>query len=110
MWVMQLDPHALRLAASQGERGVADSYDEGVTSRARLGEDLDLLTVHESELEETTLERRQWRGAGADAHHRPPRARRERREAHKAWRAAQAFWGRDSVHGSSMNENGSHLQ
>jgi hypothetical protein len=89
---------------------VAYSYDEGVTTGARLGEDLDLLAVHESKLEESTLERRQGRRAGANAHHASPRARWEGGEAHKAWRAAQAFRGGDSVHISSMDENGSHLQ
>ena len=89
---------------------MAYSYDEGVTPRARLGEDLDLLAVHESKLEESTLERRQGRRAGADAHHGSPRARRQRREAHKAWRAAQTFRDGDSIHISSMDENGSHLQ
>jgi len=89
---------------------VSYPYDKGVTPRARFGEDLDLLTVHESELEEATLERRQRCRAGADAHHVPARARREGREAHKAWRAAQAFWGGDGVHVSSMDENASHLQ
>ena len=53
---MQLDPHALGFAPPQGERRVADTHDEGVTSGARLSEDLDLFAVHETELEEPTLE------------------------------------------------------
>jgi hypothetical protein len=55
---------------------VTYAYDEGVTPRARLGEDLDLLAVNESELEQSPLESRQRSGAGADAHDAPPRARR----------------------------------
>jgi len=54
---MQIDPHALDFASPQGERRVADTHDEGVTSGARLGEDLDPLAVHKTELEEPTLER-----------------------------------------------------
>jgi hypothetical protein len=54
--VLQLYPHALGFAPPQGKRRVADTHDEGVTSGARLGEDLDLLAMHETELEESTLE------------------------------------------------------
>jgi len=86
------------------------SYDEGVTPGARLGEDLDVLAVHESKLEQSALKRRQGRRAGANAHHDSARTRREGREAHKARRAAQALRGGDSIHGLSMDENGSHLQ
>ena len=107
---MQFDPHALCLAAPERERGMTYSYDEGVTPRARLGEDLDVLAVHESKLEQSALKRRQGRRAGANAHHDSARTRREGREAHKARRAAQALRGGDSVHGLSMDENGSHLQ
>ena len=52
---MQLYQHALGFASPQGEGGVADTYDEGVTSGTRLGHDLDLLAVHETELEESTF-------------------------------------------------------
>jgi len=35
---------------------VADAHDEGIAPRARLRENLDLLTVHETELEQPALE------------------------------------------------------
>jgi hypothetical protein len=54
--VMQFDPHALRLATPHCERGVADAHDERIPPGTRLGEDLDLLAVHEAELEQSTLE------------------------------------------------------
>src|SRR4029077_11752157 len=107
---MQLDPHALRLTAPQCERGVADAHHEGITTWTRLGEDLDLLAVHEAELEESTLEGRQRSRARANAHDRAPRARRQRRKAHEAWHAAHALRAGHSVHEASMNENASHLQ
>jgi hypothetical protein len=96
--VIQLYPNALRLAAPQCDRGVTDAHDKGVASRARLGEDLDLLAVNETELEETPLERREGRCTRADAHHATPGTRREGREAHEARRAAQTFRDGDSVH------------
>jgi len=77
---------------------VTDAHDKGIAAGTRLGEDLDLLAVHEAELEETPLERRQGRCTGADAHHAPPGARRQGREAHKARRAAQTFRDSDGVH------------
>jgi hypothetical protein len=95
---MKFYPHALRLAAAQGERRVSDAHDERVTSRARLGEDLDLLTVHEAELEESALERRQGGCARADARDAPSRAGRQGRKAHEARLAAQTCRGGHSVH------------
>ena len=107
---MQLNPHALRLATPHSERGVSDPHDERIAAGTRLGEDLDLFAVHETELEEPTLERREWSGARANAHDRSPRARRQGRKAHEARRTAHTFRGGHSVHGSSMDENDSHLQ
>jgi len=108
--VVQFDPHALRLAAPQCECGVADAHDEGITTRTRLGEDLDLLAVHETEFKESTLESRQRGSARANAHDRAPRARRQGRKAHEAWHTAHTFRAVYSIHESSMDENGSHLQ
>ena len=54
-----------------------DAHHERVASRACLGEDFNLLAVHEPELEEAPLERGQGRGgrAGANANHPPAHAR-----------------------------------
>jgi hypothetical protein len=65
--VVQFDPHALRLTAPQCERGVTDAYDEGIATGSRLGEDLNLLSMHEAELEQPALESRQEVRARADA-------------------------------------------
>jgi hypothetical protein len=108
--VVQLDPHALRLATPHCERGVPDPHDERIAAGTGLGEDLDLFTVHETELEKPTLEGGQWRGARANAHDRSPRARRQGRKAHEARRTAHSFRSGHSIHESSMDENGSHLQ
>ena len=107
---MQLNPHALRLATPHSERGVSDPHDERIAAGTCFGEDLDLLAVHKSELEQPTLEGGEWSGARANAHDRSPRARRQGRKAHEARRTAHTFRGGHSVHGSSMDENGSHLQ
>jgi hypothetical protein len=96
---MQLDPHPLRLAPSQCERGMADAYDEGVAAGPRLGEDLDLFAMHEAELEEPALESRQGVGARADADNRSLRARRHRRQAHESGHTAHPFWAGHSIHG-----------
>jgi hypothetical protein len=109
--VVQLDPHALRFTAPQRESGVADAHDEGVTPGPCLGEDLDLLTMNEAELEEPPLKCRQRRRARADADDTAPHPRRQGREAGVARQTMQAFWGSYCVHNTgSMNENGSHLQ
>jgi hypothetical protein len=96
--VLQLDPYAPRLAAAQCERRVADAHDEGVTSRARLGEDLDLLAVHEPELEESALERRRGSCPRADARYAPTGARRQGRKAHETRFAAQTLGCSHSIH------------
>jgi hypothetical protein len=95
---MQFDPHALRLTPPQSDRGVPYAHDKGIPAGARLGEDLDLLAVHETELEETPLERRQGRGTGPDAHYAPTGARRQGSEARKARRAAQTFGDSNGIH------------
>ena len=53
---MQFDPDALRLAAPESERGVADAHDKGIPPGTRLGKDLDPFAVDEAELEQTPLE------------------------------------------------------
>ena len=95
---MQLNPHALRLATPHSERGVSDPHDERIAAGTRLGEDLNVLAVHEAQLKETPLECREGRCTGADAHDGAPGARRQGREAHKARRAAQTFRDSDGVH------------
>src|SRR5215469_3255269 len=107
---MQLDPHALSFAPPQGERRVADTHHEGVTSGPRLGEDLDLLAVHETQLEETTLEGGYGARTRAYADDRGPHAGREGGKTHVARRTAHTGGGGDSIHALSMDENGSHLQ
>ena len=97
---MQFDPHALRLAAPQCECGVADAHDEGITTRTRLGEDLDLLAVHETEFKESTLESRQRGSARANAHDRALCARRQGRKAHEARHTAHTFRAVYSIHES----------
>jgi hypothetical protein len=54
---MQLDQHVLRFAPSQRQRRVTDAHHEGITPGTRLGQDLDLFAVDESELEQSPLER-----------------------------------------------------
>jgi hypothetical protein len=46
---------------------MTDAHDEGVATGPRLGEDLDLLSMHEAELEQPALESRQGMHARADA-------------------------------------------
>jgi hypothetical protein len=96
---MQLYQDALGFASPQGERGVADTHDEGVTTRARLGQDLDLLAVHETELEEATFEGGYGARARADADDGRPHTRRESGKAHVARRKGHSGWGDDRIHG-----------
>ena len=107
---VQLYPNVLRFMPSQRECGVTHTYHEGISSGTRLGEDLDLLAVNETELEESPLECRQGRCARADADNATPHPRGQGREARMARLTAQADWGSYSVHDRSMDENGSHLQ
>ena len=76
--MVQLNPHALRLASPQRERGMTYSYDEGVTPGARLGEDLDVLAAYEAELEKPALERGEGGRGRADADDPPGSPGRER--------------------------------
>jgi hypothetical protein len=80
---VQFDVDALDLAPAQGQRRVADAYDEGITAGARLGEYLDLFPAHEAELEEPSLERGEGTRSRADAHDPPGCSGRKRSEAHK---------------------------
>jgi hypothetical protein len=82
---MQLYQHVLRFAAAHGERRVTDSHYEGITPRAGFSQDLDLLAVDESELEQSPLEcRERGVGARADTDHASACARRQRRQTHVA--------------------------
>jgi hypothetical protein len=80
---MQLYQHVLRFAPAHGERRVTDPHHERITPRARFGQDLDLLAMDESELEQSPLECREGSvGARADTDHASAGARRQSREAH----------------------------
>jgi hypothetical protein len=57
--VVQFYPHALHLTPAQREGGVPDAHHERIAARTRLGQDLDVLAVHETELEQPPLERRE---------------------------------------------------
>ena len=79
----ELHPHALNLAAAQGEGGMTDAHDERIAPRARLGQDLHRLAGDEAEFQQAPLERRQRCGARADTDDAAARAGRERGEAHE---------------------------
>jgi hypothetical protein len=94
-----LNPDVLDLAAAQGERRMADAYHEGITAGACLGEDLDLLSAHETELEEPPLERGEGGRGRADTDDPPGGTGRERGETHEAGVKCEPGGGNYSVHG-----------
>jgi len=89
---------------------MADTHDEGITSGACLGEDLDVLPAHEAELEEPPFERGE-RGRGrADADDSPGSPGRERGETHEAGIESESGGSGYGIHVAIMDENRSHLQ
>jgi hypothetical protein len=105
-----LNPDAFGFATAQGERRVADTYDEGIASRACLGEDLDVLPADEAELEEPPFERGEAGGGRADAHDPPGSPGRERCETHETGIESEPGGSGHGVHDAIMDENRSHLQ
>jgi hypothetical protein len=95
--VLQFHPDTPGLAATQGERGMADPYDERIAAGPCLGDDLHLLAVNESELEEPPLERTQS-AARPNAHHPRASSRGKRREAHESRVEYMTRRGDGSVH------------
>lgn len=107
---VQFDVDALGLAPAQGERRMADAHHEGITPRARLGEDFDLLPAHEAELEKPALERGEGGRGRADAHDPPGSPGREHGETHEAGIQGKPGGSGYCVHDAIMDENRSHLQ
>jgi hypothetical protein len=77
---------------------MADAHYKRIAPRARLGKDLDLLSVHEAELEQSPLERREFRAARAHTHHASAGAGRKSRKAHEARFNSKAGRGGDRIH------------
>jgi hypothetical protein len=77
---------------------MADAHYKRIAPRARLGKDLDLLSVHEAELEQPPLERGELRTARAHAHHASAGAGRKSRKAHEARFNCKAGRGGDRIH------------
>jgi hypothetical protein len=81
---VQLDPDVLGFPTAQRECRVADAHHEGIAPGTRLGQDFDVLAVHEAELEQPPLERGEDARVRADSNHPADAPRRESREAHVA--------------------------
>lgn len=95
---MQVNPHALGFAPAQRQRGLTDAHDERVTPGASLRHDLDLLTLHEAELEQPPLERGELTVARSHADDESPGTRRQGRKAHESGLEGHASRGDNRIH------------